>query len=68
MTKNDTNTYVIKSLALEDLNQAIECAEDEMKIVFQDKNGNIHELDRDVFVQFYRNRIVLFEISDKMDA
>jgi len=49
-----------KGLTSEILTDQIECA-DCLPVVFKDKEGNIHFIDPDVFVQASRKRIVLFE-------
>lgn len=51
-----------KVLTLEDLNNALKSADtNQMEIVVKDLNGKLHNLDRNVFIQFQKNQIILFE-------
>ena len=51
-----------KVLTLEDLNNALKSADtNQMEIVVKDLNGKLHNLDRNVFIQFQKNQIILFK-------
>jgi hypothetical protein len=54
----ETNSKVLTSYALV---EQIESVDSELTVVFKDKEGNIHCIDPDVFVQVSRKRVVLFE-------